>query len=160
MDQSITEPLLTVPESEPVLVSENIGVSEKFRVYSESLENMDVSEKETASAKASAPAPENESLIDLQKSAEPFSQAIDALKKIAVENYVNVEKSSLRGDTMTEEFNLVDIEKEIKIINSIETLKNMGYSDDGGWLTRLVSAKYGNINAVLDAISPNVTPRK
>jgi len=50
-------------------------------------------------------------------------------------------------------FNMVDMEKETQIIKTIEQLKMMGYSDESGFLTRLVSAKEGNLNAVLDALN-------
>lgn len=144
MDESITEP--SVNEQSVLIESESVFTQKETK-------KIDVEKDETPKATA----PEENSLIDLQKSVEPFAKAIESLRKVAGENYENVEKTPERDSI--EEFNLVDIEKEIKIINSIETLKNMGYSDDGGWLTRLVSAKNGNINAVLDAISPAV-PRQ
>ena len=62
-------------------------------------------------------------------------------------------------ESIEESFNLVDIEKELKIIRAIEQLKQMGYRDDGGWLTRLASAKDGTINMVLDAIAPSIGPK-
>lgn len=92
----------------------------------------------------------------------PYEAATNALKEIIdgkeesviVSN--NQEKEINKVDDMFDDsgFNLVDIEKELKIIRAIEQLKSMGYRDDGGWLTRLASAKNGNINMVLDAIAP------
>lgn len=94
-------------------------------------------------------APEKDELIDLEKSIHhPFEAAINALKNVAEASAESPDQSIIDG------FNLVDIEKELKIIKAIESLRAMGYSDDGGWLTRLVSAKNGNINEVLDAITP------
>lgn len=65
-------------------------------------------------------------------------------------------KTTRNNDETNEDgFNLVDIEKELKFINCIEQLRSMGYNDDAGWLTRLVIAKEGNINAVLDSLHPS-----
>lgn len=92
----------------------------------------------------------------------PYQEAANALKKALDGNNLTSESVSpkqqdeFRADEFIEDsgFNLVDIEKELRIIRAIEQLKSMGYRDDGGWLTRLVSAKDGNINMVLDAIAP------
>lgn len=104
-------------------------------------------------------APANEE----SKEASPYKAAADALKN-AIEKNSNIEaeveiekiKEKKMDESLTEDsgFNLVDIEKELKIIKSIEQLRSMGYSDDGGWLTRLATAKEGNLNAILDTISP------
>ena len=51
-------------------------------------------------------------------------------------------------------FNMVDMEREVKIMNAIAQLKEMGFTDENNWLTALVQSKDGNINAVLDLISP------
>lgn len=72
-------------------------------------------------------------------------------------SFDNLEKKAsvlVEQENMDDTFNLVDIEKEVKIIRAIEQMKLMGYTDDAGWLTRLCSAKEGNINSILDAISP------
>jgi hypothetical protein len=50
-------------------------------------------------------------------------------------------------------FNMVDIEKEVKIMNAVQSLKSMGFDDENNWLTSLVTAKDGKINDVLDALS-------
>lgn len=99
----------------------------------------------------------------------PFEQAASALKAKIDEPAADSIKSMILNATTSslsssnhrnshdEEdngFNLVDIEKELRYINSVEQLKAMGYTDDSGWLTRLVIAKNGNINAVLDALNP------
>lgn len=97
---------------------------------------------------------------DVKSKLSPYEVAANDLKKmIEKENKETGEKSKMDEEIIdsTEEingFNLVDIEKELKIIRALEQLKLMGYSDDGGWLTRLASAKHGNINAILDAITP------
>ncbi len=41
----------------------------------------------------------------------------------------------------------------LKIVSTVEQLKSMGYTDEYGWLTRLVTSKDGDMNAVLDAIN-------
>ena len=52
-----------------------------------------------------------------------------------------------------DEFNMVDIEKEVRIMKAVESLKSMGFDDENNWLTALVTSKDGHINAVLDALS-------
>ncbi|XP_038055475.1 sequestosome-1-like [Patiria miniata] len=39
-----------------------------------------------------------------------------------------------------------------RIANALSYMKAMGYTDDGGWLTRLLETKAGDINRALDAI--------
>ena len=51
-------------------------------------------------------------------------------------------------------FNMVDIEKEVKIMKAVEQLKEMGFDDQNNWLTALVTSKDANINAVLDSLAP------
>lgn len=111
--------------------------------------------------KATAPsAPE--CLIDLKSSQSPFEAAAIALKSVLdKEKEQEIEKISLPSVNKKNEenedsgFNLIDIEKEMKLIQCVEQLKSMGYTDDAGWLTRLVIAKEGNINAILDALQPS-----
>ncbi|RNA39566.1 sequestosome-1 isoform X1 [Brachionus plicatilis] len=64
-------------------------------------------------------------------------------------------KSETIQDAEENGFNVVDIEKEMKYIKCVEQLTNMGYTDEAGWLSRLVIAKDGNINNVLDALQPS-----
>jgi len=51
-------------------------------------------------------------------------------------------------------FNMVDMEKELKIMRAVSQLKEMGFTDENNWLTALVTSKDGNINQVLDTIAP------
>lgn len=44
----------------------------------------------------------------------------------------------------------IDIDKELKILDTIDRLRSMGYA--GQWVKRLVNAKNGNFNQVLDSI--------
>jgi hypothetical protein len=107
---------------------------------------------------ASAPLPSSEDITS------PFEFAANALKQV-VENpsmssvtVIPTIKASDLQQKKEEEFqgfNLVDMEKEIRFINCIEQLKSMGYNDDAGWLSRLVIAKDGNINQVLDSLHPS-----
>lgn len=64
-------------------------------------------------------------------------------------------KSPSNQDAEENDFNLVDLEKELKYIKCVEQLTNMGYTDEAGWLSRLVIAKDGNINHVLDTLQPS-----
>lgn len=41
---------------------------------------------------------------------------------------------------------------EKRVADSLKYMKAMGYSDEGGWLTRLLELKKGNINDVLDVL--------
>lgn len=143
-----TEPLV-VDSTEPIVTSKNTS-------------SIQIEKASTSTTEESKKTPvETAELIDLSKSVNPmapYESAINALKTVSAA-YESVESQGPSAPAvdsmMVDDFNLVDIENELKIIKTIETLKTMGYSDDGGWLTRLVSAKAGNINKVLDAISPN-----
>ena len=121
--------------------------------------NENEANKNDESSEAGPSAPELE-LIDLKKAenvSTPFEFAINALqnlKEFSNQPEQTTEEEKKGKETVVDGFNLIDIEKELKIIKAIEQLRTMGYTDDGGWLTRLASAKDGNINAVLDAISP------
>lgn len=135
---------------------------------------MEVEREEAPAATASATPSQDTDLIKLNGSS-PFAAASEALNNfitkqnesqtvkpnapaeepVVVPKYPQP-KETPQGESIEESFNLIDIEKELKIIKAIEQLKSMGYSDDGGWLTRLATAKDGNINAVLDAISPSL----
>lgn len=114
-------------------------------------------EPTNATAMPNAPAipsaPSQEELNSIKSNASPYESAANALKNMIEKNEGSSKK--LENDAEENDFNLIDIEKEIKIIKTIESLREIGYSDDGGWLTRLVTAKNGDINAVLDTISPN-----
>ena len=43
------------------------------------------------------------------------------------------------------------------IAAALATMKAMGFSDDGGWLSSLLKAKRGNMAGVLDTIHPNTS---
>merc|ERR1712004_545513 len=47
-----------------------------------------------------------------------------------------------------------DNEKEDKVEAALKTMQAMGFSDDGGWLSRLLRAKSGDVGKVLDTIQP------
>jgi sequestosome 1 len=96
----------------------------------------------------------SQSLLDTDMAT--FEMAASALKSKIEENGKQREEAARKSEDEDSGFNLVDIEKELKYISSIEQLKSMGYNDEGGWLTRLVIAKNGNINAVLDALNPSM----
>jgi len=107
--------------------------------------DVDVSMAATTSHKTTASAPSEGAAAATNVAAE----SEESLKPKA-----EVKAEDLSADKEDQGFNLVDMDKEIRIIKAIESLRAMGYSDDGGWLTRLAIAKNGSINAILDAISP------
>merc|ERR1712198_547748 len=41
-----------------------------------------------------------------------------------------------------------------KVAAALKTMKSMGFSDDGGWLSNLLKAKSGDVSKVLDTIQP------
>merc|ERR1719391_1344202 len=41
-----------------------------------------------------------------------------------------------------------------KVAAALKTMKAMGFSDDGGWLSNLLKAKSGDVSKVLDTIQP------
>lgn len=139
-----------VPDTNDLLTSSRLDepMNEKEKTPEILVPTTSSESSSTASAQASAPS--KDELIDLKSS--PFESAANALKNVIEKNKQSEKKEEAKDES---DFNLVDIEKELKIIRAIEQLKSMGYTDDGGWLTRLVTAKDANINAVLDAISPS-----
>ena len=44
---------------------------------------------------------------------------------------------------------------EMRLEKSLEQMKSMGFTDEGGWLSRLLEAKDGNIARVLEVIQPS-----
>merc|ERR1712018_309284 len=45
-------------------------------------------------------------------------------------------------------------EQDDKVEAALKTMKAMGFSDDGGWLSNLLKAKSGDVGKVLDTIQP------
>jgi hypothetical protein len=102
-------------------------------------------------------------LIDLKRMVEekplPVELTHASALKQEIENpssvKINTNDSSLsKKEDDYQGFNLIDMEKEIRYMNCIEHLKSMGYTNDAGWLSRLVIAKDGNINNILDSLQP------
>jgi len=52
----------------------------------------------------------------------------------------------------TETAKPLQLDPKIKV--AVEAMKNMGFTDEGGWLTNLLAAKGGDIGKVLDLIRP------
>merc|ERR1712018_333345 len=69
-------------------------------------------------------------------------------------NEKEVENQADEGDKM--ELTTQDSEngQEDKIEAALKTMKSMGFSDDGGWLSNLLKAKSGDVGKVLDTIQP------
>lgn len=47
-----------------------------------------------------------------------------------------------------------NLDRDSKISEAIGQMVSMGYTDDGGWLTQLCTMKRGNIEQILDVLSP------
>merc|ERR1712233_296534 len=45
-------------------------------------------------------------------------------------------------------------EQDNKVEAALKTMKAMGFSDEGGWLSNLLKAKSGDVGKVLDTIQP------
>merc|ERR1711951_167410 len=65
------------------------------------------------------------------------------------------------GEGVKEELKTHDSEKvandngdDDKVAAAPKTMKAMGFSDDGGWLSNLLKAKSGDVGKVLDTIQP------
>ncbi len=141
--------------SEAIVVDdeiEEVVVSKPLNSPNEGLEEMQARTSKAGEEECVASAPEKPEYEVAV--VEAFDAAISALKSVVAANYESGTDQAVNG-SMVDGFSLVEIDKELKIIRAIEQLNAMGYSDDGGWLTRLVAAKNGNINAVLDAITPS-----
>ena len=65
----------------------------------------------------------------------------------------SIQETSISNLQEEDGFNMVDIEKEVRIMKAVESLKSMGFDDENNWLTAIVTAKDGKINDVLDALS-------
>ena len=68
-------------------------------------------------------------------------------------------KKSEKADTKTEapkepESAKDTTEEDPKVAGALATMKAMGFTDDGGWLSALLRAKSGDVGRVLDAIQP------
>jgi sequestosome 1 len=133
----------TVVEKSTVTARSSSSMDSADQVTTSSMITSTTTTTATSAVAASAPV----------KESSPYEAAANALKSVIEKNDADV---SAKESLITEDsgFNLVDIEKELKFINCVEQLRAMGYTDDAGWLTRLVIAKDGNINAVLDSLHP------
>lgn len=49
-------------------------------------------------------------------------------------------------------FNIFRFSEEARILETVEAMKAMGFTDEGGWLTGLVRAHHGDIGLALDAV--------
>jgi sequestosome 1 len=67
---------------------------------------------------------------------------------------INTTNSLPKPNEDVDGFNMVDMDKELKIMRAVSQLKEMGFTDENNWLTALVTSKDGNINQVLDTIAP------
>jgi len=69
-------------------------------------------------------------------------------------NEKEVENQADEGDKV--ELRTQDSEngQEDKVEAALKTMKSMGFSDDGGWLSNLLKAKSGDVGKVLDTIQP------
>jgi sequestosome 1 len=144
-------------ESMKTSTQENATTSNIFGDF-----KMDETQQQPEEPKATSP------LSSLFSSSSPFAKAADALQQVLLqqqqpeasapsmqESIVTEKKPETASASLENEFNMVDIEKELVVIKAVEQMKLMGYTDDNGWLTRLVASKDGNLNAVLDTLIPN-----
>lgn len=161
------------PET-PVVVNTNTNNSSSQMEQSESA-SASVLENDTVTSKTAVP---NQATSSSSRIESPFADAANALKSVlekqnstasfetnqsGVPIYphpsapVNTsQQQEKRGeDPIDDGFNLIDMDKELKVIRALEHLKQMGYTDEYGWLTKLVTAKDGNLNDVLDALAPS-----
>lgn len=104
---------------------------------------------------------ENETKNNLESAANSLQDAISNQNFMGFPKLPTDEKDEekkkypVNQEAEENEYNVVDIEKEMKYFKCVEQLTNMGYTDEAGWLSRLVIAKDGNINHVLDTLQPS-----
>jgi sequestosome 1 len=136
----------------------------------EEFKNPSKDNEKTSNEKNEKPTENAEKPITTESKLTPTSSSMDSSVKTATTS--NAADSSIKMnsqfetvgkllESVTEEKDrpketgdMVDVEKELKFISCIAQLRAMGYTDDAGWLTRLVVSKEGNINAVLDSLNP------
>jgi len=134
-EKAVIEPMVTIENTEPVSFEK---ASQQLKSMMNQINNQEKQEQ------PSAPKVEEEE----EKKKEEENMAGNDVAS------ASTSQSTRQSVEEVDDFNMVDISEEMKIIDTLEKLATMGYSDEGGWLTRLVSAKHGHLNAVLDAISP------
>merc|ERR1711963_867568 len=83
------------------------------------------------------------------------AQEKEAEEKENKDGKETAEKMDSNGHTSAEDMK-DNNEKEDKVEAALKTMKAMGFSDDGGWLSSLLRAKSGDVGKVLDAIKPSV----
>ncbi|KAL6037092.1 hypothetical protein STEG23_007397 [Scotinomys teguina] len=80
----------------------------------------------------------------------PSQSLTEQMKKIALESVGQPEGASLSC--------LVLAEADPRLIESLSQMLSMGFSDEGGWLTRLLQTKNYDIGAALDTIQYSKHP--
>merc|ERR1712076_251640 len=64
------------------------------------------------------------------------------------------EGDKVKSKTNDSEKGANENEQDDKVEAALKTMKAMGFSDDGGWLSNLLKAKSGDVGKVLDTIQP------
>jgi len=128
--------------------------------------------------KGGAAEPEKEKALDEEKGDSEFEiineeektekmAATNIYPSLPAEDQSRLWKTSLNEDTKEgeKEDNKAEAPKEAegatdtteedpKVAGALATMKAMGFTDDGGWLSSLLRAKSGDVGRVLDAIQP------
>jgi hypothetical protein len=141
-----------------------------------SSEKKEEATKSQSEAKQSDVEPKPSENKEEKKPVSPYNDIFELIKSFDVintpkENDSNADKSTPSaanvGNTINNIINSLpniaaainsaaSVNNETKVKNAVEHLKTMGYKDDEGWLTRLAISKNGNINDILDAITPKI----
>ena len=81
----------------------------------------------------------------LRSLGEMISNALESLDSLVVE-----EEEEKSGEEL----------KDDKIKHALEEMKKMGYADDGGWLTQLLTSTDGDISKAMAVIKPENLDKK